>query len=138
MPETDAIPVSASIASTGKGIRYVGNWAYAISGGVDLVQDELTTIFDFTTDVGVLVGKLQSGRNVKTSAEHEHFVYFNDLLIWYSKMDNATSVSNQAPNSQPLLLIIPPLTRVTVKMESKDGPTTDQTMIMTGRVYGAQ
>ena len=137
MPHTDTIPVSASTASTGKGIRYIGNWAYAITGGIDLVQDELTTMLDFTTDVGVLVGKLQSGRNVKTSAEHEHFVYFNDLLIWYSKMDNATSVSNQAPNSQPLLLIIPPLTRVTVKMESKDGATTDQTMIFTGRVYGA-
>ena len=137
MPHTDTTPVSASIASTGKGIRYIGNWAYAITGGIDLVQDELTTMLDFTTDVGVLVGKLQSGRNVKTSAEHEHFVYFNDLLIWYSKMDNATSVSNQAPNSQPLLLIIPPLTRVTVKMESKDGATTDQTMIFTGRVYGA-
>ena len=137
MPHTDTTPVSASIASTGKGIRYIGNWAYAITGGIDLVQDELTTMLDFTTDVGVLVGKLQSGRNVKTSAEHEHFVYFNDLLIWYSKMDNATSVSNQAPNSQPLLLIIPPLTKVTVKMKSLDDATTNQTMIFTGRVYGA-
>ena len=132
------IQPEASVAATGLGIRYVGEHAYAISGGVDLVQDELTTMLDFTTDVGVLVGKLQSGRNVKTAAEHEHFVYFNDLLIWYSKMDNATTVSNQAPNSQPLILIIPPLTRVTIKMESKDDTTTDQTVIFTGRVYGAE
>jgi len=127
----------ASQTITGADLQYTQNneHCYAFSGGVDLVQDTLTTIFDFTSGSGFIVGKLQSGRNVKTSAEHEHFVYLNDILIWYSKMDNATSVSNQAPNSQPLILIIPPLTKVTIKMKSLDGATTNQTIIFTGRVY---
>ena len=135
MPHTDTTPVSASIASTGKGIRYIGNWAYAITGGIDLVQDELTTMLDFTTDVGVLVGKLQSGRNVKTSAEHEHFVYFNDLLIWYSKMDNGKN-PNQAPSSTPLILIIPPFTHVEWKVTSTDAETSTFTGIFTAEAIG--
>ena len=35
MPETDTIPVSASVASTGLGIRYIGEHCYAYSGTIE-------------------------------------------------------------------------------------------------------
>ena len=55
MPETDTIPVSASIASTGTGIRYIGDYAYAYSGIVQASGSD-TTALDFTTGSGVIVG----------------------------------------------------------------------------------
>ena len=57
MPETDTIPVSASIASTGKGIRYIGDHAYAYSGAValDNTTDE-NTYLEFTSGSGYIVG----------------------------------------------------------------------------------
>ena len=55
MPETDTIPVSASIASTGKGIRYIGGFAYAYSGPV-AADNTATALLDFTSGSGVFVG----------------------------------------------------------------------------------
>ena len=56
MPDTDTIPVSASIASTGLGIRYIGDHCYAYSGEVNVANVELS-LLDFTTGSGLIVGK---------------------------------------------------------------------------------
>ena len=56
-----SVPPEASVASTGKGIRYVGNWAYAHSGSVTNVDTGAaaqTTILDFTSGSGFIVAKL--------------------------------------------------------------------------------
>ena len=66
MPETDTIPVSASVASTGPGIRYIGDHAYAYSG-VITVNNTTTTLLDFTTGVGYIVAKYQPSVNTDTS-----------------------------------------------------------------------
>ena len=58
MPETDTIPVSASIASTGKGIRYIGSHAYAYSGSVGVDNNE-TTLLEFTTGAGYITAIFQ-------------------------------------------------------------------------------
>ena len=48
MPETDTIPVSASVASTGTGIRYIGDNAYAISGQIGVGTGQNTfRIYDW-------------------------------------------------------------------------------------------
>ena len=57
MPETDTIPVSASVASTGTGIRYIGDHCYAFSGAVSASGSE-QTLFDFTTGTGYIVATL--------------------------------------------------------------------------------
>ena len=58
MPETDTIPVSASIASTGKGIRYIGNWAYALSGKV-ACDNTGATIIESITGSGFIIANLK-------------------------------------------------------------------------------
>ena len=55
MPDTDTIPVSASVASTGLGIRYIGDFAYAYSGPV-AADNTATALLDFTSGSGVFVG----------------------------------------------------------------------------------
>ena len=61
MPETDVIPTSASVASTGSGIRYIGDYAYAYSG---LAQTEglnsPVTRLEFTTGSGLIDAKLRA------------------------------------------------------------------------------
>ena len=57
MPETDTIPVSASVASTGTGIRYIGDYAYAYSGVISVVDGNETELLGFTTGSGVIVAE---------------------------------------------------------------------------------
>ena len=60
MAHTDVIPTSASVASTGKGIRYIGDWAYAFSGDIDDAASgsAATTMLDFTTGSGIIIGQI--------------------------------------------------------------------------------
>ena len=55
MTDTDTIPVSASVASTGKGIRYIGDYAYAYSGNYEANTTVIEGIIDFTSGAGVIV-----------------------------------------------------------------------------------
>ena len=59
MPDTDTIPVSASIASTGKGIRYIGDYAYAYSGALAAAGSPGTDYLDFTTGAGLIIANVQ-------------------------------------------------------------------------------
>ena len=58
MPETDTIPVSASIASTGKGIRYIGDYAYALSGKV-ACNNTGATIIESITGSGFIIANFE-------------------------------------------------------------------------------
>ena len=58
MPETDTIPVSASVASTGLGIRYIGDWAYANSGWLSVATGADTVLLDFTSGAGMIKADL--------------------------------------------------------------------------------
>ena len=53
MPETDVIPTSASVASTGLGIRYIGDYAYCLSGTFDANTNQ-QTVLDFTSGAGFI------------------------------------------------------------------------------------
>ena len=57
MPETDTIPVSASVASTGKGIRYIGDYAWALSGDIATSSTAYIEHLAFTTGSGFIVAE---------------------------------------------------------------------------------
>ena len=57
---TEAVPANASVASTGLGIRYIGEHAYALSG---IERDAgtggaNTTLLNFTSGAGYIRGTL--------------------------------------------------------------------------------
>ena len=110
--------------------------AYAYSGDIPITAGNTITFLDFETNSEYIKGQIQIGRNVKTSAEHEAFLYFKSELIFYSKMDNASTVTNQTPNSQPLEFIIPPFTHVEFKIKSSDSDTSQKTAIFIGEAFG--
>ena len=108
---------------------------YSYSGDLSIDAGDTVTFLNFATNSEYIKGQIQIGRNVKTSAEHEVFVYLDDVLIFYSKMDNATSVTNQTPNTIPLTLIIPPFTTFKLDVKSSDSATSQKTAVFTGRAY---
>ena len=134
MPETDTIPVSASIASTGLGIRYIGDYAYAYSGqkNATYTSGADTTFIEFTSGAGYIVGKL-SWSSVNQSSNVEFFQFFmNGEIIFDARFQHA----EQATTEQPYELLIPPLSKVTFKMGIVNNPAA--TMTFVGRVYGAE
>ena len=135
MTEADVIQPSASIASTGKGIRYIGkDWAYAYSGVIELASGDYTDMLDFFSGSGVIKADFEQSGNWDALG--------NDYLEWNIYL-NELQVFNLKENDQQLhpanaRFIIPPLTRVRVEMRTAGGSSTPNWVAnMTGRVYGA-
>ena len=57
MTEADVIQPSASVASTGKGIRYIGEYAYAYSGSLAVGTGAFEDLLEFTTGSGIIRAK---------------------------------------------------------------------------------
>ena len=132
MPETDTIPVSASVASTGPGIRYIGDHAYAYSG-VITVNNTTTTLLDFTTGVGYIVAKYQPSVNTDTSDNMFFKLLLNSVEI------QATLIGSTTSNSpyEEVEILIPPLTRCVINCVN-DSTATGRSCsaVFQGRVYG--
>ena len=134
MTEADVIQPSASIASVGLGLRYIGNHCYAYSGQKNATYSSGadTTFIEFTSGAGYIVGKL-SWSSVNQSSNVEFFQFFmNGEMIFDARFQHA----EQATTEQPYELLIPPLSKVTFKMGIVNSP--EATMTFTGRVYGAE
>ena len=140
MPDTDVIPTSASIASTGLGIRYIGDWAYALTGTIPASQTA-QTILDFTTGNGLIVGKFNCSpvTNFTTvdGAETTFQLSFNDEVVAIQMFHN--NASDTGGNYWSLEVLIPPLTAVKLEMDAGSNTATYLgTAMFSGRVYGAE
>lgn len=132
MPETDTIPVSASIASTGLGIRYIGDYCFGYSGLIAVPGAGVagTTMLNFTSGSGYIYGELSWHSESSTSADEFIVVKLNNLVVMQSRYSNAYYSSND----QEYKIIIPPQTEVLMLFGNDGG--TDATFTFTGRVYG--
>ena len=142
MPETDTIPVSASVASTGTGIRYIGDFAYALSG-TNGATTSPTTVLDFTTGNGLIVGKLQCNGNVHfvspgAGATSIFRISFNSETIGSIQTETELSSTERGTPSQDTMpIIIPPFTHVVVTVDSTTSDADKlSSVILVGRVYG--
>ena len=111
MPETDTIPVSASITSTGLGIRYIGDYAYAASGTYE-AKTSTQIIFDFTSGAGYIVGEFECmgvlqyvAANIGDGKNTAYKISFNDVVISLLKIGSA---GEQMPTKERQRVIIPP------------------------------
>ena len=138
MTKADVQP-SASIASTGLGIRYVGNYAYAYSGNIE-ADTAATTALEHTTGSGYIVGEFSFSGFLDQDSPGVGIlgtciISFNDQVVMSTKSDHDTG-NQVAPSLLPV--IIPPFTKVNaVLYASSQTSVYHATTSFTGRVYGA-
>ena len=140
MPHTDTTPVSASVASIGTSIRYVGNWVYAYSGGKQVNGGAQVLHLDFTSGSGIIVGQFMfSGpclpANLPTGQVTLFRIKFNNEIVNLIKVE---TVSEDMPSILVMPIVIPPVTHVVIQAENGDSTANMVTSCnLTGRVYGA-
>ena len=142
MTEADVIQPSASIASTGKGIRYIGkDHCYAYN--TTTITSTPTVLLEFTTGAGYIVARISLYGAVSFNSTGELGsgdvsglkIKLNDVIIGFIKTDT-THEDMAVPSYYDV--IIPPLTKVECEFMSVS-TSADYTAAVgiTGRVYGA-
>jgi len=133
MTAADVQP-SASVVSTGKGIRYIQDRAYAYSGIIGIDNSD-TTLVEFTSGSGLITAKIQVQNGSGSGDDMRYDVTLNGTIVarWtYSATPNVDPLP-------PLYLVIPPLTVVKISGLNQTGASSrNHTAIFTGRVYGAE
>jgi len=137
MVEAEGIPPTASVASVGLGIRYIGTdpmYCYAFSGSV-AVNNVETVLLEFTSGSGLIRATFQFYYPEILTDDYEYSIYFNDIVVGGHNV--AESYRNMNPGI-PMYFIIPPFTKVkgtAINQETTDN--NNQQLVLTGRVYDA-
>ena len=134
MTEADVIQPSASIASTGLGIRYIGDYAYAYSGTIEVTGTTVEIpMLEFTSGSGLIQAELRFMSVEAGGNDLNFFLYLNSELVGTNSINSAKDFYHEA-----IKIIVPPFTLVEAKGLNIDTSTgRDSTAIFTGRVYGA-
>jgi len=132
MAEAEGIPPTASVASVGPGIRYVGNWVYAYSGEITVADSELV-LLEFTTGSGIIVGNVQFNATNVAGDDYIYFVKFNNIPVQgYTVLESV----DRGKADYPIAVVIPPFTLVTITARNvTDADGNAQMVSLTGRVY---
>lgn len=135
MVEASVTP-EASTVSIGKGIRYIGNYVYAYSGGLLVASSagEVTLLEDVSGS-GVIVGDYQFFYGVSSTNEFLYRMYFNGVV---GMSYHVTNLRESTPDVK-IGVIIPPLTKIKLTAENLTSDTGRlQSATLIGRVYGAE
>ena len=133
MTEADVIQPSASTASVGKGIRYIGQHCYAYSGVIAAggTGSADTEMLNFTSGAGLIECNLYWGNNEASASDLFYDFKLNGISVYLNRHgrtdDSMTS---------PYKMIIPPFTECIFNLGTAGGG--DMTLNLTGRVYGAE
>jgi len=141
MPEPDVIPTSASVASTGLGIRYIGNHCYAFSGIVTPVSGTDATVLDFITGSGYIIADLWWSWNYEMMGDATDFgilLKLNDVLVIHVEQSTSGSGGRVRMEVKRQQILLPPFTHFFLTGTTTTGsPGADLAMTLNGRVYGA-
>ena len=142
MTEADVIQPSASIASPGLGIRYIGKeHCYAFSGAVAALDSE-QTVLEFDSQSGYIVATLtmtapirMTAADIVTGVIRGYQLNFNGQTVGLYKVD---SIQEDMPTVIEAQILIPPFTAVVFTcIDSATNADYLGTANITGRVYGA-
>jgi len=135
----EAVAPEASVASTGLGLRYIGEHVYAYNT-VDSNQIA-QTVLEFTTGAGYILFEAYFTGPTKfedpnTGREANWQISLNGTVIATAHTD--TSESEIVQQGQ-LKFIAPPFTTVKIETDANDDtPVYLNSAVLTGRVYGAE
>jgi len=136
----EAVLSTASIASTGLGIRYIGSdWAYGYSGYVGFNNAAAVPLLDFTSGSGFYVAKWQFSVMDDNEGINEDdtrvVIKFNGEKVFVN-IDSGSP--NRVGTAWPEL-IVPPFTEVEATMQNiTDASNLAGFFFVSGRVYGAE
>jgi len=133
MPHEASVQPEASIASTGKGIRYIGDHCYAYSGVINLTGSAVDYL-DFTTGSGYIIAKIKISADWSGLGSSELYIqfYVNGELVMFER----DTGNNYVPGNLEWPIFLPPNTRLQVQLNA--GATQEADIIFVGRVYGAE
>jgi hypothetical protein len=122
----------ANVVSTGAGINYIGDHAYAYSGSI-AADDNYTTLLSFDTGYNTYIrAKLQPVMNEAITDDYEFRIQLNGELV-------LTTFTNSYRDSSPyeeIELIIPGNSTVLIDAKNRTGSSSQVVgFILTGRVY---
>jgi len=139
MAEASVTP-EASVASTGKGIRYIGRHCYGFSGEIGCSTSPQTA-FDFVSGSGYILFKATfTGpllfSDPTTGREANWQISLNEIVVANSHTD---TTSGNIIQQQHVTFLVPPLTKVKIELDCNDTePTYVNCAVLIGRVYGAK
>ena len=130
---------SASVASVGFSLRTIGQHIYAYSGLITATTS-YQEVLSFQSSSGYIVGILQLNSGIDASNPANRLtnaanIKFNDITI---ARIAAGTTTDDAPTSQTQDLVIPPLTIVSVEVDSSATSDRQFSVTFVGRMYGAE
>jgi len=136
MAEADGIPPTASVVVPGLSLNYIGQWAYAYSGTINVTGTPVN-LLNFTTGAGVIVGKIKTVQ-ATAAAENDDVLaslLFNGLYIFRITLGKNSFNEHDPGAVTETDIIIPPFTLVQVELDNLSGGSADMSSLITGRVY---
>jgi len=132
------VQANASVAATGLGIRYIGDWAYAFSGKT-IVNSANLTLLDFTSMSGFIVANIEWGGDGIDSGNISYQIDLNGENVMYKRCAVAGSDNRNdfEIGTTRVKMLIPPYTRFELRVENSSSTAYDSTVWLAGRVYGA-
>ena len=133
MLKAEPLPPDASIASTGKELRYIADYAYASSGKVPC-DNSGATILEFISGTGFLLANIEifNWGDVSLNEDMSFLFIVNDQDIAYIRIGSAT----QFTRSNPITMLIPPFTKFKASGINEGGSSANNLSVMlSGRVY---
>jgi len=136
MVEAEGIPPTASVASVGPNIRYIGDYAYGYSGTI-AVQSAALPLLEFTSGSGFIMGQIGIFTPLSSSNNAEIAVSLNGIDVIVFEVLNTTQGA-YLNGFAPMDILIPPFTEFKITAVNV---TSSAEMIwyatLVGRVYGA-
>lgn len=140
----DPVQPEASVAQTGKGIRYIGTHAYCLSGTYGAATSD-QIVLSFTSGSGYIDAEFTVNQFVKPDDPDDFdltlaLISFNGSQVANMLVGTAQAEGwNRTPSQGFQKLIIPPFTEVLVTLRGHSTDSDDLgTVTMTGRVYGVE
>jgi len=139
MPHTDVIPTSASIASTGLGIRYIGKHVYGYNEVA--LNNSTVSQFEFTSGAGYIVATYNCTFDLGNATANKMMgfhIFFNDIevITQYVYFSTVGGGVTDLDNNWPIL--IPPFTKVKIEAQTQLAANVPSWGSIVGRVYGAE
>jgi len=109
MPHTDANPASASVATTGKGIKYISGRYWAGWSGQVITNNSTETAFEFNspdTPLKALISWATDFGQMGSGHEYRLIIELNEQIVW--RFGTKNEAARGQSDWDPIHLVIPP------------------------------